>query len=120
MELAKYAMGLNGDHKAEEQMIYHSFVQECDLAGYQLSKQDNIDSVIKIFAKSKGKSKRIILLELFGILLADGEICKEESDFMEPFIESLGVEHYEAKKIQRWVTGMNDMVSEGYLMINKE
>jgi len=120
LELAKHAMGLNGEHKVEEQTIYQSFVQECSLESHPLSKQDSIDSVIKVLTKSKGKSKRIVLLELFGILLADGEVCKEESDFMEQISDAFSVDSYEAKKIQRWVTAMNDMVTEGYAMINKD
>ncbi|MBB1441443.1 TerB family tellurite resistance protein [Shewanella sp. SG41-4] len=120
LELAKYAMGLNGEYKPEEQMVYQSFIQECCLAEYQISKQDNIDVVMKVLAKSTEKSKRIVMLELFGILLADGEVSKEESDFMEEFAEILSVESYESKKIQRWVIAMNDMVSEGYAMVNKE
>ncbi|EJE8549043.1 hypothetical protein M5238_003795 [Vibrio vulnificus] len=120
LELAKFSMGLDGMHQAEEQDIYQSFVQECGLAEYELSKQDKIESVIKVLAKSKGKSKRIVLLELYGILLADGEVCEKESDFMVSLAEQFAIEDYESKKIQRWVAAMNDMASEGYALIDKE
>jgi hypothetical protein len=120
LELAKYAMGLNGEQKAEEQMVFQSFVQECGLTDHTLTKQDNIESVIKVLAKSKGKSKRIILVELFGILLADGEVCTEEEAFMDKLSDALAIEGYEAKKMQRWVSAMNDIVAEGYAMIDKE
>jgi hypothetical protein len=120
LELAKFSMGVNGEHKAEEQDIYHSFLQECGLVDYQLLKQDKIESVIKVLARSSAKAKRIILLELFGILLADGEICSEEADFIQQLTSSLEIDEFEAKRIQRWVIAMNDMVSEGFSLINKE
>ncbi|BDP34928.1 TerB family tellurite resistance protein [Vibrio parahaemolyticus] len=120
LELAKYAMGLNGEQKTEEQTIFQSFVQECGLTEHTLTKQDNIESVIKVLAKSKGKSKRIILVELFGILLADGEVCIEEEAFMDKLSDALAIDSFEVKKMQRWVNAMNDMVAEGYAMIDKE
>ncbi|PFG45448.1 tellurite resistance protein TerB [Vibrio sp. ES.051] len=120
LELAKFSMGLDGEQKTEEQEVYQSFVQECGLTEYELKKQDNIQSVIKVLSKSKNKSKRIVLLELYGILLADGDVSKEESDFMTELSNQLSIEEYESKKIQRWVSAMNDMVSEGYAMIDKE
>ncbi|WGV98562.1 hypothetical protein QF117_00920 [Vibrio sp. YMD68] len=120
LELAKFSMGLNGVHLAEEQEVYQSFVQECGLVEYELTKQDKIESVIKVLAKSKGKGKRIVLLELYGILLADGEVCEKESDFMSNLAEQFVIEEYESKKIERWVAAMNDMASEGYALIDKE
>ncbi len=120
LELAKYSIGLNGEHKAEEQMIYQSYVQECGLAEHSLFKQDNIDSVIKVLAKSSNKSKRIVLLELYGILLADGEVCKSESDFMQKLSKAFSIDEYETKKIQRWVSAMNDLAAEGYALIETE
>lgn len=120
LELAKYSIGLNGEYKAEEKMIYESYVQECGLSEYSISKQDNIDSVIKVLAKSNNKSKRIVILELYGILLADGEVCQAESKFMQKISCAFSIDEYEMKKIQRWVFAMNDLVSEGYTLVEKE
>lgn len=119
LELAKYSIGLNGENKPEEQIVYQSYVQECGLADYSISKQDNIDSAIKVLTKSNNKSKRIILLELYGILLADGEVCQAESEFMQKLSCDFTIDDYETKKIQRWVCAMNDLASEGYALIEK-
>jgi len=120
LELAHYAMGLNGEFKDEEQEIYQSFVYECDLPKYSLEKQEKIDSVIKVLAKSVPRNKRILLIELFGILLADGEICDSEAQYMDKVGLALDIEDYEVKKIQRWVEAMTDLVNEGYNILNKE
>lgn len=119
LELAKHAMGLNGEHKAEEQEVFASFIHECGLQGYQAQKQDNIESVIKVLSKSSAKSKRIVMIELFGILLADGDVCEEEEAFMGKLANAFSIESYEYKRYQRWVEAMNDIVSEGYSLIFK-
>lgn len=120
LELAKFSMGLNGEHKEEEQEVFASFLSECDLTGFKVQKQDNIDSVIKVLGKSKTKNKKILLIELFGILLADGNVCDEEAAFMDKLANAFGFEEYQVRKIQRWVEAMNDIVEEGYNLINKE
>ncbi|WP_427982296.1 TerB family tellurite resistance protein [Agarivorans sp.] len=120
LELAKYAMGLNGEQKAEEQEVFMSFVNECGLNEYRLSKQDNIESVIKVLAKSKAKHQRIVLLELFGILLADDEICSNEQSFLEQLATAFALDNYQVQRIKRWVLAMNDLVAEGHAMINKD
>ena len=120
VELAKYAMGVNGEHKPEEIEVYQSFLHECELIDFQLDKQDKIESVIKVLGRSSLKSKRIVLIELFGILFADGEICEAEEVFLEQVIGAFEIADYEAKRFQRWVVAMNDMVNEGFAMINKE
>ncbi|QQX81374.1 TerB family tellurite resistance protein [Shewanella sp. KX20019] len=119
LEITKYAMGLNGEYKEEELEVFTSFIYECGLSSYDLQKQDNIDNVIKVLAKSATKMKRIILIELFGILLADGNICDKEEAFMTKLANAFDVESYEYKRYQRWVEAMNDIVSEGYNLINK-
>lgn len=120
LEITKYAMGLNGEYKEEELEVFVSFAYECGLSSYNLQKQDSIESVIKVLAKSETKMKRIVLIELFGVLLADGEVCEKEERFMAKLANAFNIESYEYKRYQRWVEAMNDIVREGYNLINKE
>lgn len=119
LELAKYAMSLNGEYKEEELEIYNSFVHECGFESYQTVKQQDIESVIKVLIKAKEKSKRIVLVELFGILLADNEVCEDEQVFIDNLASSFEIDRYETKRYQRWVEAMNDLVNEGYSLIVK-
>ena len=117
LELAHYAMGVNGAHKESEQEILEAFSQECGIGAYELSSQDKISVVIDQLSQSEEQVKKIIILEIFGVLLADGEYCEEEKSFMEHLAESLDVDNFLLKKIKRWVQAMNDLVGEGYSMI---
>lgn len=120
LELAKYAMNLDGVSKAEEMQIYLSFVHECGMQDYRVEKQDQIDSVIKVLSKAEPKIRRIVMVELFGILLADKEVCAAEQSFIDKLSTDFEIESYECKRFQRWVEAMNDLVGEGYSLIFKE
>ena len=118
LNLAKHAMGLDGEFKDEEMEIYNSFVHECDLHGYQAKTQTrSISKAINLFSEKKENKKRVVLIELFGILLADEEICEAERRFMDKLTIAFDFAEYEVKKIERWVLAMNDLVREGYNMV---
>lgn len=117
LDLAFYAMGLNGEHKEDEIEVFGAFVHECELQEYEPENQENIKVSIKKLSKKGVKVKKIVLIELLGILLADGEICDAEAEFLDVLGHKFEFEPYEVKRIQRWVENMNDLVAEGYRML---
>mgnify|MGYP001162298388 CR=1 FL=1 len=118
LELAYYSMGLNGEHKDVESLVFDSFVHECELPGYTLQKQDKIESIVKVLSKSSNKHKKILLIELYGILLADGEVCMSEADFMQDLAKAFGFDSAEVERLQSWVEEMNSLVEKGYELLN--
>jgi len=119
LELARYSISLNGEDKPEEEEILKSYKFECQLVEYTAHKQDDIKKVIFELKGSTKKIKKIILIELFGILLADGEVCDEEANFIDMLSAEFRVKEYEVARIQRWVEAMNDIFQEGYELISK-
>lgn len=120
LELAFYAMGVNGEHKENEQSVYQAFVHECEFEQYDPQHQSEVTKVITKLSKKSNKIKRIVVIELLGILLADGEICEAENEFLSLLATKFDMETYEIKKIKRWVENMNDLVAEGYRMLEVE
>lgn len=120
LNLAYYAMGLNGEMKDEELEIYHSFQHECDLNDYKaISEPKTLESSINNISKLPREKKNAIFIELFGILLADDEICDAERSFLDQLTEAFDYEDFEVKRIERWVLAMNDLVREGYRLVEK-
>ena len=119
LELARYSMGLNGEQKAEEEEILLSYKYECQLVNYSAHKQDDIQKIINHLKGSFKKVKKIILIELFGIMFADNEYCAKEEEFMNNLAEQFDIKGYELSRIQRWVEAMNDIAQEGYELISK-
>lgn len=120
LELAYSAMALNGSYKEQEKAIFESFTHECGMPSYQPKLQDDINAVIKVLIRSEMKNRRIVLVELFGIVMADGEYCENEIEFMRKLAVSFDIEEFELKRLQRWVEAMNDLVHEGFSLIMKD
>jgi len=59
------------------------------------------------------------MVELFGILIADGEVSQEEAEFIDTLAEQFRIKEYEVARMQRWVEAMNDIFQEGYELISK-
>ncbi|WP_375724114.1 hypothetical protein LXN10_01045 [Arcobacter sp. KX21116] len=119
LELARYSMGLNGEYKEEEEEVLLGYKNECQLVDYTAFRQDEIKNIIKNLIASSKKVKKIIIVELFGILLADGEVCDKESEFINMLSNEFRVKEYEVSRIRRWVEAMNDIVQEGYELISR-
>jgi len=119
LELAYYAMGTKGVCNIEEMELITNYKYECHLSDYQASKQDNIKAVINSLTGATKKSKKIILIELFGILLADKVICEKEEEFLNMLSNELRIKEFEVARMKRWVEAMNDIFQEGYELISR-
>ncbi len=119
LELARYAMGLNGEHKEEEEEVLTGFKNECEMPEYKAHRQEDIKKIIFDLKGSTKKVKKIVMIELFGILLADGEVCSNEAKFVDMLSEEFRIKEFEVKRIQRWVEAMNDLFAEGVELINR-
>jgi len=117
LEIARYSMGLDGEHKAEEEEVLTGYKYECQLVDYTAHRQDEIEKIINNLRASTKKVKKIILVELIGIFLADGEMCDAESNFLNKLSEEFNIKEHELNRIKRWVEAMNDIVHEGYELI---
>ena len=119
LELARYSMGVNGEHKKEEEEVLLGYKFECQLVEYKANRQDEIEKIITILGASTKKVRKIILIEILGIFQADGEISNKETEFLNKLSREFNIEEYEVKRIKRWVEAMNDIVQEGYELISK-
>jgi len=119
LELAYHLMGIDGTHQDEEITVFESYKHECSLQEYIISKQNNLESIISNFRISSVKTKKIILIELFGILLADGEVHENEKTFINHIATSFEITEEELEKINKWVLAMDHIVKLGYTIINK-
>lgn len=119
LELARYAMKLDGKETEEEEEILTNYKYECHLVEYTAHRQDEIQKIVTSLKASTKKVKKIIMVELFGILIADGEVSQEEAEFIDTLAEQFRIKEYEVARMQRWVEAMNDIFQEGYELISK-
>ena len=118
LNLARYAMSLNGEDKEEEIQVYQSFMHECELHGYQAkTSTEQIKKSIEKLSNHNQASMRAVMIEICGIVLADNDICEKERAFLNRLALAFDMETFEVRKIERWVAAMNDLVTEGYQMV---
>ena len=98
LELARYSMGVNGEHKKEEEEVLLGYKFECQLVEYKANRQDEIEKIITILGASTKKVRKIILIEILGIFQADGEICNKETEFLNKLSREFNIEEYERKR----------------------
>ena len=119
LELAYHIMGVDGTCDVNEIGIITNYKFECHLADYQPCKQDDLKVVINSLVGSTKKSKKIIIIELLGIVLGNGEMCEKETEFIAMLSNELRIKEFEVARIKRWVEAMNDIFREGYEIISK-
>lgn len=119
LELAYHLMGVDGAYQDEEASVFESYKHECSLQEYIISKQTDLESLIANLQNTSSKTKKIILIELFGILLADGEVHENEKTFINHLASEFEVSSEELEKINKWVLAMDHIVKLGYTIINK-
>lgn len=118
LELAHIAMNLGDDEKKEEAAVFHSFKREMELDDYKITNK-TYEELVTAFNSSTKKAKRIVIIELAGVLDADEVIDKKEEDWIKKLGASLEIRDKELKKLILWTQEFNDLLQEGYNYINK-
>ncbi|WP_196593145.1 hypothetical protein [Pectinatus sottacetonis] len=118
LELAKIAMDADGIIKESEKKAFNTYQSELNLQNYQL-KDKSYDSLVTIFQGSTKRVKKVIIIELSGILDADEEIDVNEQNWIKKLGIEWGFRDSEIKKMIRWTQDFNDLVKEACEFINK-
>lgn len=113
LELATYAMKVDGDLHVNEINIINTFRLEMSKEDYVVTDK-NVNEILKGFRMSTKKVKKIILMELFGVILADGVYEEFEQKLIEEIMKVWELKKRDISRIQNWVVDFNELVNEGY------
>jgi len=118
LELAKIAMNVNGIVQDSEKAIFDTYRRELNLQGYTLRNKELKDLITEFQASTK-KIKKVVIIELAGVLDADQEIDTNEESWIMNLGMEWGFRESEIKKMIRWTQDFNDLLAEGLEYINK-
>ena len=118
LELAHIAMHIDGVVDDGERTTFENFRLELGLQDYVIQKKSYQDIVMSLQG-SKKIVLRSILIEIGGVLDADGKIDVDEENWISKLGKDWGFKELEIKKLIRWVQEFNDLLEEGYGLINK-
>ncbi len=118
LELANIAMNVDGEVVEGERTAFHNYKMELGLQDYVLQNKSYKD-VVMAFQGSKKNVLRAIIVEIGGVLDADGKIDVDEENWLTTLGKEWGFKELEIKKLIRWIQEFNDLLEEGYGLINK-
>ncbi len=118
LELANIAMNVDGEVVEGERTAFHNYKVELGLQDYVLQNKSYKD-VVMAFQGSKKNVLRAIIVEIGGVLDADGKIDVDEENWLTTLGKEWGFKELEIKKLIRWIQEFNDLLEEGYNLINK-
>lgn len=119
LELAYHAMAVDNNIDPRENEIFQNFRAEMRLseADYPIANK-SVKAVITEFQASKKRVKKIVLFELWGIILADEAYSQAERELINELGAAWNLKQFEITKAKRWVQDFNEMLGEAYRFLD--
>ena len=118
LELAHLAMLSDGMIHEKEAAIYKNYQLELELQDYQL-KHKEYKQLVTEFQASTKRAKRVVIIELAGVLDSDDPINHHEQQWIFQLGRDWEFRDTEITKMVRWTEDFNDLLEEAYEYINK-
>ena len=99
LELIYKMASCDGVYAEEEKELLNNYKIEFGIE--QIQDTLSVQELVKYFAKKTDEKKRIVLFELYGMVLADDEIGKREKDLFEEIKKTFGMNTAVYDKIEK-------------------
>ena len=91
LDLSVHVAKANDVLAAEEKAMISEYCAEMQLPPIELYETEPLETVAAYFALADNHVKKIVLLELFGLVYVDGNFDTEESSMMKKFANDIGI-----------------------------
>lgn len=91
LDLSVHVAKANDVLTAEEKAMISEYCTEMQLPPIELYETEPLETVTSYFALADEHVKKIILLEIFGLVYSDGSFDKDETLLVKAFAEGIGV-----------------------------
>lgn len=91
LDLAVHVAKANDEFAAEEKAMINAYCTEAQLPPMELYDTEPLETVTAYFALADVRVKKIVLLEIFGLVYADGDFDNDEATMVKKFAEELGM-----------------------------
>ncbi len=112
ISLAVKAAEANGKVADEEYQMIEEYCIEMGIAFFDAKNVKPVEYAIDIYSKADGKHKKIAVLEIIGLMYADGGYDDEERAFVDRFAKEIGVLPETVKKCEDALKKYVDMTRE--------
>lgn len=118
IELVKLSFEHSSPMNEQEERFMNALRFETEFQKYEF-KDVPYEELIMHFQSSTKKVKRAIFIELAGVADADEVVDDAEEDWLMTVGTDLGFRDLEMKRMLNWMTDFNDLLDEGYDMIER-
>ena len=100
ISLAVKAAEANGHIADEEYQMIEEYCKEMGMIFFDARNVKSKDEAIKVFSASEEQHKRIVMLEILGLMYADGTYDSDEKNFVKEISDGIGISEEMVKKIE--------------------
>lgn len=108
-------MKVDGEITDDETTVFKRYVYECQLGEYE--NNNDVETSIKLLSKSSDKIKKIVYVELWGIIAADEKIKDTEVTLVNHIGSSIHLSEETRDKLRDWMQSFIDNVKTGCMLI---
>lgn len=91
ISLSVHASNSNGVFAEEEKVMIQEYCREMDIPFFDANNAISMDEVVDIFKDSELRIKKIVLLEILGLVYSDGEYDDSEKGFISEYAKKIGL-----------------------------
>ena len=81
----------NGIFADEEKVMIQEYSKEMEIPEFDTNEAKSIDEIINVFKSSELHIKKVIMLEVLGLVYSDGFYDAEEENFIKKFSDDIGL-----------------------------
>lgn len=112
LNLSYFAAKSNGIIEDAENEMIQEYCREMDLAPFVAETETSMDEIFHVFEESTESNKKIIVLELMGLMYADGDFDEAEREFVNRLVQSFGFETAIVESLEKVLIKYLDVVKE--------
>lgn len=119
LKLCIFAALANDEFAEEEKEMIYAYCREMNIPETVPDAEGSVEDLLECINKGTTESeKKIIILEILGLLKSDGVYDEKEEKFMEKVIHGLDIKEEVLDKVNRLLDQYLDLYRELYLTIS--
>lgn len=113
MEFVYVVANIDGDYDESEKELVNNY--QVELGIKQLPEiTDSVEDLINYFSKCLESVKKIIVFEVYGLILSDNVISPEEKKILDSFEKQFAIDNEKLKSIKSLVTELQSVYDKIY------
>lgn len=118
VNLCIHAAKANGEFAEAEKEMIEQYCKEMNINFLMLEEVMPMEKIESLYQESDNSTKRIVILELLGLLYADGVYDASENKFVNGFVNNIGATENDIKTQEALLKRYLDLTQEMLVAIN--